>query len=231
MSRKGFTHLGFEVTSVRAGDVGHHAVARFTCVGCGAIHERRVDGARLNPRLVTQRAILDGWDADENRKQDVLCPVCKARPKPKNNVDAALPPVAPPIKPAPVPPEVVKALTPMSATNTTANSPLRPITNDQRLQIRQLLDKHFDDAAGQYLDDMSDEKIAETANVPRKHVEQIREVGYGPIRTTPELEAARKDLARVVAELTEMDAKMIGLRQIVANAQKHINKAAGTGGV
>lgn len=87
-----------------------------------------------------------------------------------------------------------------------------PLTQQNRLAIRGLLDKHFDDGTGQYLDGMSDDKIATTLNVPRVHVEAIREAAYGAIRVNPEVAAIKAEIAQA--------------RQALSVAQKAITDQA-----
>ena len=78
--------------------------------------------------------------------------------------------------------------------------PTRSPTSEQRLAIRNELDKQFDDSLGMYLGDTTDQSIAEQLHVPRAWVDQIREVGYGSIRITPEMQALRKDIEQVTLQ-------------------------------
>lgn len=89
--------------------------------------------------------------------------------------------------------------------------PIREATNDQRVLIRNLLDKHFDDAVGTYLDSMSDAAIAEKAGVPRVVVERIREAAYGPIKVDPEIQAIRTELAALKAAAEKLMATVADL--------------------
>jgi hypothetical protein len=79
-------------------------------------------------------------------------------------------------------------------------------TADQRLAIRNLLDKHFDDGVGCYLDGMDDQKVAERVGVPRLIVEQIRDAGWGPVKVNPEMVALRAEVAALKAELEKQSA-------------------------
>ena len=89
--------------------------------------------------------------------------------------------------------------------------PIRDATNDQRVLIRNLLDKHFDDAVGTYLDGMCDATVAEKASVPRVVVERIREAAYGPIKVDPEIQAIRTELAAVKAAAEKLAATVADL--------------------
>lgn len=79
------------------------------------------------------------------------------------------------------------------------------LTTDQRVKIRSLLDKHFDDGVGRYLDGYSDQKIADAVGVPRVVVEGIREPGYGPIKIDPEI-------VRLMDEVSKMEIDMKSIK-------------------
>jgi hypothetical protein len=95
---------------------------------------------------------------------------------------------------------------------------LRDPTQAERLKIRSILDKAFDDNAGCWLDGYSDQKAGEEIGVPWALVTRIREAAYGPIRVDPEVAgilAALKSLtteqARLAAEQTKLAAAIADL--------------------
>ncbi len=79
------------------------------------------------------------------------------------------------------------------ATAAAAPEITREITPDQRLAVRNLLDHHFDDGVGGYINGFSDQQVAEQAGVPRIFVERAREAAYGPIRLDPVVGQLRED--------------------------------------
>ena len=85
---------------------------------------------------------------------------------------------------------------------------LKDPTTDQRVKIRSLLDKHFDDGVGRYLDGFSDQKIADAVDVPRIIVEKMRETGWGPIKTDPELVNLSNQLADMEAKIGDIKTKI-----------------------
>lgn len=89
-------------------------------------------------------------------------------------------------------------------------------TNDQRVAIRNLLDKHFDDSVGSYLDGWSDAKIAGALNIPRIIVERIRDAAYGPLRENPEIRALEAEIVRLAGELDAIKAR---LRKLASNGE------------
>lgn len=85
-----------------------------------------------------------------------------------------------------------------------AATPEVAVTNAQRLKIRERLDKYFDDSRGEYLDKMTDRKIAEDLNIPAIIVYRIREAAYGPIRINPEITVLTKMLETAQGQINEI---------------------------
>jgi hypothetical protein len=167
---------GFTLTSIPRGDSGAMAtVARFMCVECAKTLDIRVQSdVPLNPQGYAKRAEREGWKADPWKKNRCYCPKCAGpQSKPKNNPDSEIRKVIP-LSISPVP---------------------REVTADQKQRTRALLDKHFDDGVGMYLDGMSDQRVAEVVGVPRVIVEQIRDAAYGPIKVDPMLAETRQEIA------------------------------------
>jgi hypothetical protein len=99
-------------------------------------------------------------------------------------------PSAPPTPTSPIPTATKE---PVMATAAAAPEITREITPDQRLAVRNLLDHHFDDGVGGYINGFSDQQVAEQAGVPRIFVERAREAAYGPIRLDPVVGQLRED--------------------------------------
>ena len=83
--------------------------------------------------------------------------------------------------------------------------------SDERVRIRNFLDKHFDDAAGCYLDDMSDIRITELVGVPRIAVDRLRETAYGPLLMTPEMVKMRTEMATLKGDISKLEARAVEL--------------------
>jgi len=153
-------------------------VARFMCAECGKRGEVHTGGS-VYPAVIVGKAERIGWKLDPKKAGRTYCPKCagpkKAAAAPKQEATMATPPI-----------------------------PIREATNDQRVLIRNLLDKHFDDAVGTYLDGMTDAMVAEKASVPRVVVERIREAAYGPIKVDPEIQAIRTELAALKAQAEKL---------------------------
>lgn len=216
--------LGFEIVNVNPTQPGRQ-VARFVCNACRGHLDLQMPGGRLNPEHQAKRAARHGWEADASRPSRVRCPECQGKAKPKRATEAA--PVVS-VEPAPPPEPKQAEIIPMNASKPAATvTAISKPSADQRLQIRNLLDRHFDDATGGYLDGMSDQKVAEAANVPRIVVEQIRDAGWGPLRISPEVMELRAELAKAGAELSRATAELHKLGTRVAELAGKVERIAG----
>lgn len=163
-------------------DLKPRAFAQFTCIECSDTLDVTYVGHKP-PEFFMSKARQAGWTVHETRTTKNRCGACA------NGV--------PMQKPGPI------ALVPPST---------RKLNADERLQVRGLLDKHFDDGAGEYLDEMSDAKLGEMIGVPWALVATIREAAYGPIRVDPELTALSKRMAAMEASLAELKNAMADYR-------------------
>lgn len=151
----------------------------FAC-SCGAKHRQGLPRNKtLNPEAVANRAKADGWRVDAYRRGVTRCPACQAKDRSGEKPN--------------------KVVTSMS-------DKVREATTHERVLIRGLLDKHFDDAAGVYLDGWSDQRIGEEVKVPWAIVTRIREVGYGPILVDPEVAALRAEIRAMEGKLATLSA-------------------------
>lgn len=203
---------------VSSGHARNRAVARFTCK-CGGKIEVSLGGpGRLNPEALANVIKQRGWAADAFRPSATKCPSCR-RKRRKNDPDSEIKKIMTTKSPSLTPAPVLKAAPPAEAT---AIQP-RPLTQDQRLAVRNLLDEHFDDSKGIYLDGMTDQAIADRAKVPRVHVESIREAAYGPIRVDPELIQARASLETVLRDARSAVGR---IEEYIATIDKLIQRKA-----
>lgn len=178
-------------------------VARFQCVECGAVYDVRIQPDRpLNPEGYAKRVAADGWKADAWKKNRCYCARCAGPSRKPNDTDSELRKVT-----------------------TLASQPVnREITPEARQRIRNLLDKHFDDGVGMYLDGMSDQRVSEMAGVSRIMVEQLREAAYGAIRVDPIVAEMRQDMAKfreqVEAVAKQADMLMKRAATLASNVEK-----------
>ncbi|MBF0326904.1 MAG: hypothetical protein HQL42_17785 [Alphaproteobacteria bacterium] len=185
--------LSYDVVQVR--DItGPRTIARLWCAQCGDTLDITLNSAH-HADGVERMARTKGWECDKNRPRRTLCPDCKARPRvaPKPELSKS---------PVPLRPVVTKPVFPIVME--TPMTSVRPATPDERMRIRHKLDEVFDDSKGMYLDGYSDQRVADGLNLPRKMIEQIREAAYGPIRTDPEIEQLRTDIASLVSQASTL---------------------------
>lgn len=182
--------LGFEMVNVTEGAV-RKTVAQFTC----SERWRTLDvtmssGKPLNAEGLAKTACHKGWVANPFRRTGTYCPTCAGpTTKSKNDPDSELRKVIPMV-----------AATPIKAAPSIV-AEVRETTPDERVAIRNHLDKHFDDGVGSYLDGMSDQRVAELVGVPRVAVERLREAAYGPIRVDPAVLEVREAIAAFKGEV------------------------------
>lgn len=184
------TEVGFDVIHAKAGEAAR--MARVPCHKCTATLEIPMPGKLLPPNVVAKFAARAGWRMDGERRSSNRCPACIGG-KTQHSLDNT-----PPLNPAKVIPMAeAKAAGP------------RELTQPERLKIRAILDKHFDDGAGCWLEGYSDQKAGEEIGVPWAFVTKVREAAYGPIRVDPEVAALKAELAQIgrdIAALTEKHA-------------------------
>jgi hypothetical protein len=160
-------------------------VARMTCHRCDAHADIPIRGGQHNPQAVAAWFRARGWEAHHHRKADCICPACVASRKAEKA--AAGPKLT-----------IVPAATEPTVTDKT---PSREPTADERMRIRNMLDRYFDDKKGAFLDGMSDQKIGQQLNLPWAMVTKIREAAYGPIRVDPELQEIEASLAEALVRI------------------------------
>lgn len=159
-------------------------MARFTCRRCGG-HDLLPlvrQAKAFNPQATVKRALAAGWDSSG---LVATCPACMAARAAQRKGES----------PGPKAPaaEVIRM--------SDAKPAPREATPQERVKIRAILDKHFDDGAGCWLDGYSDQKAGEEIGVPWALITRIREAAYGPIRVDPEVAALRAELVHIQREV------------------------------
>lgn len=158
---------------------------------CGTEAYLRWSNRPLDPFNAVKKLRLAGWELEVDRTGHPVCPACikqrragRAGDKPAKE-SAVSPPSATvtPMRPA------------MSAAN--ANASPRLLTVDEKVKVRNLLDRFFDDAAGNYIGGYSDQRIGEECSVPWASIAALRDMAYGPLKSNPEVEAIRAELLKL----------------------------------
>lgn len=198
--------LAFLIVNKQVADIGPpKAFGRFVCRECPAQLDIPLTSP-LNPEKMCHFAAKNGWSVVVNKPTAVFCPACQGPRRPTNALlDIPKPiEVEMPVKPVEMPKPIE----------------VRQPTSEERVRIRNFLDKSFDDAAGCYLDDMSDIRVAELVGVPRIVVERLRETAYGPLLLTPEMIKLRVEMVTLkedIGKLTTRAAELSSqLEQMIA---------------
>jgi hypothetical protein len=177
---KGDFQRGFSFKTVKVDGDRPHGVAQFTCALCKDVLNINNTGSKEANWFVI-KAVQHGWLADERNRSKTKCPKCQAA--------TTLVQIAKPIVP------VIQGITTVKPID------VRDPTIEERVKIRNHLDKSFDDKIGMYLDDMSDQEIGRLTNVPWAIVAKIREAAYGPIRSDPVLVAMDKRIKELTTQI------------------------------
>ena len=169
--------------------------AEFHCASCGKNLVISNNTGGLSSEAFCVLARKRGWEVSPIARNVCKCPECQKAPRKKNDTESEI--------------RNFKPRKGEEMAIVSNNFPvLKDPTTDQRVKIRSLLDKHFDDGVGRYLDGFSDQKIADAVDVPRIIVEKMRETGWGPIKTDPELVNLSNQLADMEAKIGDIKTKI-----------------------
>lgn len=182
----------YEVTSDRSVKP-FRSVARMTCSQCGAHDQVTINPGNDSPEFVAKLFAKRGWQSDAFRARSCICPSC-SNARSKSDPDSEI--------------RNLKVVTMAKPTPAEILAEAREATPQEKAAIRRRLDEVFDDAAGTYLDNQSDQKIGEHLNIPWALVRRVREAAYGPIRSDPELEKLRAELRAVLSEVETVKARV-----------------------
>lgn len=193
--------------------------AIFTCDECSASNERPISAraGRLDVFATVAAAVADGWVADPHRPA-AECPACAQQRRARRAGDK-------PTKPTTTAPGEPHAMTSSTAAIAIPPAAAKPAplprdpTQAERQKIRTILDSHFDDAAGCWLEGYSDQRAGEECNVPWSLVTRIREAAYGPIRVDPEVTALMAAIKQARADQTKLAATLADLEKRAAAIQ------------
>lgn len=207
------------------------------CHRCEQAKELRVPGNSNNPEQVQKAFRADGWEFDSWNARRCICPTCiKARNDERHGDSgrregenivtlhkapggASSPAPAAPA-PAVVPARPVLALPPNKS----------ELSVDERSRVRTLLGGTFDEAAGQYSEGWSDQRVAkEAGGLPPKLIADLREAAFGPILEVAELEPIKAEFAKLEQRFDQhlkasdvLKAELATLRDRLAETSKRL---------
>lgn len=188
---------------------GHYrSFARFQCCCCPTHKDVRLN-RDFNNQSVMSIAHHAGW---QETRRGWVCPEHRAgRAGAAENKEAT-----------------------MGASQLPADRPA--LSTDQKARIRLELDKCFDDAAGRYLDGMSDHQVATKVGLPMAEVRAFRELAYGELKTDDELAGLeaelqkiekvlpqlRADVGKLSDRVTQLEGQQMSLRSRVNGCERRI---------
>lgn len=190
--------LPFRISHKADGSAAARGAANFTCVRCHCSADLPLVRQRsaFNPEATVKRAEAAGWRVNGARAE---CPSCLARGGERKRGDSPAP------KPVPQKQPTARVIPMAEAKPATRGETLREASPQERVKIRAVLDRHFDDGAGCWLDGYSDQKAGEEVGVPWAIVTRIREAAYGPIRVDPEVAGIRAEIVQVARDLVALN--------------------------
>lgn len=148
----------------------------------------------------------DGWEVDQAKSK---CPKCaKSIHRPHAEGEIVQANNSHPGNIA----QLVKSPTSSAGTKKPVAEPPRQLNPEERTRVRALLDGHFDDAVGRYIDGYSDQRIGAELDIPWLRVQEIRELAYGPIKEDPVVVELREELSIIRKRLDAADAKLAAIQ-------------------
>jgi hypothetical protein len=211
--------LGFTMSRIDYGGAPRRA-ARFACTRCDATIDVPLRGGMVvAPDFIAKMATHEGWMVNSETAGATRCPRCKPGGARQGELiaEAVYPPKG---RRMPAHDKVTPIKPPPAAVVPT------PLSTEQRVLIRNYLDKHFDDAVGLYLDGFTDERIATLLDVPRVHIEQVREAAYGPIRINPAVAKLTSDIAALRRDIDEAQGRLAQMQDRVGALEADLSRLA-----
>jgi hypothetical protein len=189
---------------------GYQAFALFSCRRCSeTLRINLRQGIKVhNPEFLARKARDAGWQAHPfkpNRSRCAACLASESTDRHEPSILTALPVLVREITPSQEEETMAAKQSIVAQLNasTDLTAPARATASETKMKIRNMLDKHFADDKGAYLDGYSDQRIGVELGVPWKEVADLREVAYGPIKEDPELTAVKTAVELIQQRMDE----------------------------
>jgi hypothetical protein len=201
--------LSYEVKSRLVGGVMKpHAVT--VCVRCKAEGSLAMPRDGHNPEQVQQKFQREGWRFDAWSRGFNVCRSCVEKAAHKHSQGGVVVPMKSATAPAVAPAAI--------AAKIEQTSPAL------RKRVRDLLAGVFDEDKGFYLDGYSDPRVAAECEVAEVVVREIREKAFGPLKSSPELDALGADLAALHKLQAEALQLLTRLSADMADVQRRLDE-------
>jgi|SRR5215469_2165411 len=198
-SQRRGSNKSYILTTEYSKDAGRHLqVCETTCINCGKT--KRIFWKKGDEPTEIARKWRDlGWDFDPYNAKCVVCPDHKRKPAAETTMQSTT--------------ANANANANVSQMKTTP----KVLTSADKGRIRHLLDLHFDDDNGRYIDEYTDQRIGSDLDIPWAMIKEFREAAYGPIREDERFDQLRKEIMaveeRFVGELNRLRAKLDDLEK------------------
>lgn len=106
--------------------------------------------------------------------------------------------------------------------------PRRQPTRKEERIIYAELEEFFDEMHGQYVKGQSDQTLADRIGVPAIMVADLREEAFGPIKSSPEIEAFKQEMQSFARQLDSTMETMCRLEQKKAELFKRLDALGGS---
>jgi len=208
-------------TATEFTDGAYHTIVTAHCIECGGEGRLHWNTGGNHPDFVARKYRGMGWQFDAYRPRKCVCPECVTGKK--------SPAGAPATQEEPddmaksnsyTPPTTDTAVlraaqTMMEGEDITG----RALTANEKARVRRLLDSHFDDQLGRYIDNYDDERVSKETNIPRAFVSEYRELAYGPLKADPAVEAVKAEAVALRQEFVELSHALDAIRARVASVE------------
>jgi len=189
------------------------------CIECGEETRVHWNTGGADPRFVDKKMRGLGWHYDAFKPKACVCPDCvtgirKAVAVPAAAAIAAIENMIAREEPAmPKSNSFVPTTQPVTSTDVLGAATAlmnaddynnRKLTSHEKAKVRGVLDSHFDDQIGRYIDNYDDQRVGRELNLPWALVAEYRELAYGPIKDDPAVEAVKAEVAALRKELSDL---------------------------
>ena len=171
------------------------SIATLMCTAAGCDRQQSLKQTKsLPPEALAQKFKAHGWDMKIGRKR-VVCPRCRNKPKEVN--------------------DPMSKLTKIPTAKTSAQPVGHAPNPRQQRQIYSLLDEHFREDEGRYLNGYSDQKVSDETGIAVDVIRTCRRQAYGDIKPPSEVAAFQAEVGDLREMVKDLDRRL----EIFINAQ------------
>jgi len=220
-------------TATEFTDGAYHTFVTAHCIECGEAGVLHWNTGGNHPDFVARKYRGMGWHFDAYKPKKCVCPACVAGRKPAphmadagglfkdshyENVTQEEPDDMAKSN-SYTPPVTDTAVLRAAVAHMEADDYNRTLTSHEKAKVRGVLDSHFDDQIGRYIDNYDDQRVGKETNLPWALVAEYRELAYGPLKADPIVEAVKAEAVVLRQEFTELSHAMDALRDRIVKVE------------